>query len=1365
MEPRDRRPEALTWRFRLFAISLGLVALAFVQSPGRVVTDTKLDLTVDPGGFLARALTMWDPVGAFGQVQNQAYGYLFPMGPFFWLGDAVTLEPWVIQRLWWSLLLVTAFLGMVKLAGALRIGAPWARVVAALAYALSPRILSVIGPSSIEVWPMALAPWVLVPLVIGMRKHDPRWMAALSALAVACVGGVNAVATFAVIPLGALWLLLSPASPRRRSLMIWWPVFVLLGTLWWLIPLFLLGEYSPPFLDYIESASTTTFAATLFDALRGTSDWVPYVDMNSVAGNDLIRSIGLIANGAVVVALGVVGIATRGTPHRRFLLSGVVLGLVLVTLGHTGAVDGWGADSLQRALDGLLAPLRNTHKFDLLIRIPLVLGLAHLLTVAGARARSADQARTLRVGVAVLGVAAVVGATVPAWTGQLANRGTFAEIPQYWRQASTWLAEHDTGSRAMVVPAASFGEYLWGRTGDDVLQPLAESPWAVRNVIPLAPGGNIRTLDVIEQRLAEGKGSAGLARNLERSGVRYLVVRNDLAIGTAHTDLERVYATLAGSPGITSVARFGPTLGGDPVVTSKEGDDVFVNGGWLADRPAVEVFAVGGGGGPVSEQPVGDTSVVAGGPASLLALDEYAGASGASILADDYPSDDRPSHVVLSDGARRQEQAFGRVEQNRSAALDPASPYTIDRPVHDYRVSPTEDFVSEPRLVGAKRIAASSSAGYASSSGAVVPGQQPWSAFDGDPRTSWRAGGDDASARSWLELELGGPVALDQLAVTLDPRAERNRRLVIETDDESVEVDVEPGLPVDVPLSGAGTTKVRISGQGSLLDPLAISDVSLPGLEITRPLVMPELPTSWGVPDQIVMTVDGAYRSGCLDVRGEARCVAGQEQWGEDGRSLDREVTLGADATYDATLRVAPIGGAALDAALQQGRFASASASSYLVESPGDSVLRAVDGDRGTGWVAAEDDNDPHLTLQWLGTRRVSQVRVVTDRALSASIPREVTLRFSDGTEREVALDGSGLARFRPVAASWVQVRFGDLETRRALDTAGFSRPLPVGVSEISLPSNPRLFPTTGANDRRVARCGEGPAVEIDGVTHVTRVDASATDVLAGGETFAEICGPNAIDLTEGRHRIRVLGTETFRPTALVLGDAPEPVVPTTTRPSDWGATERSVDLASDAEGERLVTVAENHNAGWQDTEGRSPVQVNGWQQGWFVGEDEKSLALSYAPATPYRVGLGAGLLTLLVLLLVVLRRGRRSFAPVAPRSAVRRPVMALVGGVVAVGLVAGFAGVVAAAVGWAVGLVVRRWSDDTPAWAAGGAVLVAAGAYVIRPWGAESGWAGELAWPQLVVLVGLGLVASCVVGGLRRPRLRNRMLGRSTTR
>ena len=82
------------------------------------------------------------------------------------------------------------------------------------------------------------------------------------------------------------------------------------ASLWWIAPLLLLGRYSPPFLDYIESAATTTSTTSTVQALRGTADWVAYIPGSGWrAGEILLNNPAVILNSVIVVAIGLAGLA------------------------------------------------------------------------------------------------------------------------------------------------------------------------------------------------------------------------------------------------------------------------------------------------------------------------------------------------------------------------------------------------------------------------------------------------------------------------------------------------------------------------------------------------------------------------------------------------------------------------------------------------------------------------------------------------------------------------------------------------------------------------------------------------------------------------------------------------------------------------------------------------------------------------------------------------------------------------------------------------------------------------------------------------------------------------------------------------
>ncbi len=342
------------------------------------------------------------------------------------------IPPWLTERIWCALLLCLAFGGMLALARALRIGTEPARFAGALAYALAPRMLTEIGSLSAEMLPAVWLPWVLLPLVKANRIGSPRRAAGLSALAVFAMGGVNGAMVLMSMVLPFLWLVTRKFTREHVKLCAWWCGSVLAVCLWWILPLLLLGEYSLPFLDYIESATNTTAPMSLFQVLRGTNQWVAYVVAGTPwwpSGFMLIDNPVLMLVTGLVAAIGLYGLVRPRLPERRFLVLSVLTGVTLLTVGYVGTLDGPLASIVRDLLDGPLAPLRNVHKFEPVLRLPLMLAFTHAITgrLPGmARGTSPLRATRARIAVAALLVAIMAA---PAWLLTLRPGPGWARCP------------------------------------------------------------------------------------------------------------------------------------------------------------------------------------------------------------------------------------------------------------------------------------------------------------------------------------------------------------------------------------------------------------------------------------------------------------------------------------------------------------------------------------------------------------------------------------------------------------------------------------------------------------------------------------------------------------------------------------------------------------------------------------------------------------------------------------------------------------------------------------------------------------------------------------------------------------------------
>lgn len=1235
-EPVHHAPRFI-WRSRLVAICLALTALAFSQESGRIVADTKLDLTVDPGGFLARSLYLWDPSAAFGQLQNQAYGYLFPMGSFFWVGDALGFPAWVTQRLWWSLLLSVAFLGMWRLSAAMITASPWARMAGSVAYALSPRILSELTITSIEVWPMAVAPWVLWPLV-DRGQRTWLWRLTRSALAVACLGGVNAVASGAALVLPALWFMTRSPSWKVLQLGLAWlaACFVAIG--WWLGPLLLLGRYSPPFLDWIEGISVTSSTASVFEGLRGTTAWLGFLVTHGgpswPGGFVFTTQPALIFVTVAFAAVGLIGLSAQA--HVReplFLVLAVIVGLILLTAGHEGGSSSVLSATMRDLLDGVLAAFRNLHKFDLVVRIPLSLGvMVGIEKVTGWVHRS----RLVPAVVPVTVVFALMALAAPALVGQLARAESYTRIPDYWNEAASWLDDQRESGAVLVVPAASFADFEWGSTKDNPLQPLLNRPFVHRDGVPLGSAGATRFLDGVESELGSGDGGEYLQGVLATAGIRFVLVPNDLRPDIAGDQLIRVHSALERS-GLQRVATFGPERS-----TWAESDIHTLSYRTILERPRLEVFEVAMPHKSVwALDDLGRARSAA--PENLVALSRFSGRLGGLFDGDSEGLDlGKPS--ILLDGRTAREIDFGRVRGNRSHLLADGEPARQKRPVTDYVVA-----AGWPRTTqgwdGVRDVKASSSASDAGATLSLGPGFGPASAIDGDPETSWISGRFGGADEEWLLFEFAELSRLSHVAVRVAAHPSLGASptsILIETDSARFETPVFPNGMAEVLIDSPPTKSLRIlpgSFTAGERNGFGVAEVKVDGHPLGPRTVVPGLLD----PSEIVFHRDLPGTPQCSTVEGSTRCSPLVDPAMEEQGALRRRFDLTEARTVLATGWVRPRPGEALSNLLRHPDGIRAEASSQLVQGVATHAGAAVDGYEETAWVAGGSDQEPTLTLRLPERRTITGIRLSVPEQQAASAPSRIALKFDDGSNIHAALDESGALSFVPRSVSRVTVTVLEIDPLISTDAAtGLRSVVPPGIAEVVLLGAEDLnvaLPDTGTTG---APCGFGPQLIVNGVQYPTRIDGSLHDIRTGSPLRWTQCTSASVKLQNGTNYLDLVGTEQFLPVSVRLGAPSMQELRTPLPSAEKLIVERTSPTSIDlkllpAHDERLVSLPQNFNEGWvarvQDGDTLDATRLNGWMQAWVVPAGVDSISVHFDPQRTYVTVLSLGVLGLVVLL------------------------------------------------------------------------------------------------------------------------------------
>jgi arabinofuranan 3-O-arabinosyltransferase len=842
-------------------------------------------------------------------------------------------------------------------------------------------------------------------------------------------------------------------------------------------------------------------------------------------------------------------------------------------------------------------------------------------------------------------------------------------VPRYWYQAAAFLAVHSPHNTALVVPADAHGDYLWGDPIDDPLVALATSPWAELGLVPYGGAGSQILLQTAENAIESGEQVPGLAGYLQRAGVRYIVVRNDLdPRQVGYTSAALVHQTLELS-GYTRAAAFGPLIGGRQI----EPRSTRAQQAALPSYPAVEIYAPAGAGSaasappsPVTTLPVSQTVLVNGGPDSLLQLTGQGllGPGQPAIIAGD-PLPTTPAQWAVTDGQRRADTLFGLVNNNVSytytaTETNPPGAGQLGRAGGSPRQLlpvPAAGHQTVAVLSGAASVSASSYGSWI----ADTLQDDPVNAFDGDPATAWAEGNEQTPVGQWIQITFTGQLDLPaRIGIRLlDDSTDREIASVLRVSTAvgsaithvaatgAVQpLNVVPGRTSWLRITIAAASRVTLGYPGA-----GISDVLIPGVRVTRLLQPAEDPaglqaasTAFSFHQQVPSPLAFADPTAVPPM---ARTFI-----------VPRPVTLRLRASALA------LPGPGLAALLDEinppgpGKLQVAVAASPG-QLPAGFPGSLISGTTGMPWTA--DTPSPVIHLSWHGKRRIASL-IVRPAAGLPSTPLTVKITSPDGT-RQGSIGPGGLVTFPPLTTDRIDVSFPRVREATIVTSTGQLETLPVRLSRLAVPALAGLRAVTPDEQKTFTlACGQGPALTVDGrvyqtsvtgtigqliqylpvqvrlCTHVQGAAGGTVQGAAGGTVQGAAGGTvqgaagGTLSLGAGSHTLAAATPGTFAVTDLSL---------TSINTSATGSASRAVTIRSWQPDNQLLTIApgaasylevhENYNPGWAATlNGRTltPVRLDGWQQAFIVPKGPGgTITITFRPAATYHLALVVSIL------------------------------------------------------------------------------------------------------------------------------------------